>query len=94
MSEGKTRFTLDMDTLFQKRLMAALKGVSMQEYCLSAIDRELARDEGEGAKSLPFGDEALNRLVALQNEVFQGRQVPGDSEEIIREAREARTRAQ
>ena len=91
----KKRFTLDLDPPFQRRLkvIAALKGVTMRQYCLSAVDRELARDEAEGARALPFGDEALNRLVSLQNEIFQGRQVSGDSADVIREAREARAEA-
>jgi hypothetical protein len=65
----------------------------MRQYCLTAIERELAKDEATGAQSLPFGEEALNRLASLQAEVFGGRQVPGDSTELIREARQARTKA-
>ena len=96
MAKGKKRFTLDLDPPFQRRLkvIAALKGITMRQYCLAAVDRELARDEAEGAKSLPFGDEALNRLVSLQNEIFQGQQARGDSADVIREAREARAKAQ
>lgn len=91
--EAKTkRLTLDIDAPIQRRLkvIAALKGISMRRYCLAAIERELDRDEATGAESLPFGEEALNRLASLQAEVFGGRKVPGDSAALIREAREAR----
>jgi len=92
----KKRFTLDLDPPLQRRLkvIAALKGISMRRYCLAAIDREMAREEAEGLRSLPFGEEAINRLSAIQYEVFQGRQVPGDSTDLIRESRDARAKAQ
>ncbi|MCL4458423.1 MAG: hypothetical protein M1136_01330 [Chloroflexi bacterium] len=88
----RKRLTIDLDPLLQRRLkvIAALKGISMRRYCLTAIEKELAQDESEEAKSLPFGEEALNRLSSLQAAVFGGRQVPGDSAELIREARAAR----
>ena len=35
--------------------------------------------------ALPFGQEALDRLEALQSKIFQGRTLPGDSAELIRE---------
>jgi len=62
----------------------------MRRYCLTAIEKELAQDEAEEAKAMPFGEEALNRLASLQAEVFGGRQVPGDSSELIREAGKAK----
>jgi len=88
----RKRLTIDLDPPVQRRLkvIAALKGISMRRYCLTAIEKELAQDEVEEAKALPFGEEALNRLASLQAEVFGGRQVPGDSSELIREARKAR----
>ncbi len=88
----RKRLTIDLDPPVQRRLkvIAALKGISMRRYCLGAIEKELAADESEEAKALPFGEEALNRLAYLQAEVFGGRQVPGDSADLIREARAAR----
>lgn len=96
MEVKKRRFTLDLDPLVQRRLkvIAALRGISMRQYCLTAIKRELAKDEEEGGKSLPFGEEALSRLASLQFEVFQGRQVLGDSADLIRESRASRTKRQ
>ena len=95
MYTKKTRFTLDLDPLFQRRLkvVATLKGMTMRQYCLNAVGQELAKDEAKGAMSLPFGEEALNRLAELQAEVFGERKVPGDSASLIRKSREARSRA-
>lgn len=80
----------DRDT-FQRRLkaIAALKGISMRQYCQTAIARELAMDEAEGIPVLPFG-EAIERLASLQAEIFEGTPLPGDSADFIREAREQR----
>jgi hypothetical protein len=91
----KKRLTLDLDPQLQRRLkaIAALKGISMRQYCQAAIDKELTRDEAQGLTTLPFGHEALDHLAALQTKVFQGQSLPGDSTEFIREAREQRDRA-
>jgi hypothetical protein len=85
----KKRLTLDLDPPLQRHLkaVAALKGISMRQYCQTAIEKELARDEAQGLVALPFGHEALDRLAGLQAQVLQGRTVPGDSAELIREAR-------
>jgi hypothetical protein len=95
MKADKSRFTLDMHTLFQKRLkvMAALKGITMREYCLAAIEKELARDEAEGTTSLPFGEAALDRLASLQEGSHEGHKPAGDSVELIREVRNARSKS-
>ena len=91
----KKRLTLDLDPQLQRRLkvVAALKGISMRQYCQVAIDKELTRDEAQGLTTLPFSHEALDRLAALQTEVLQGQSLPGDSTEFIREAREQRATA-
>ncbi|MBI4234323.1 MAG: hypothetical protein HY686_07780 [Chloroflexi bacterium] len=96
MEAKKKRLTLDLDPPVQRRLkvIAALKGTSMRRYCLSAIERELAKDETVGAKTLPFGEEALDRLALLQAEVFHGQLLRDDSAELIREARATRAKAQ
>ena len=92
MDVRKTRFTLDLDPFFQRRLkvMATLKEITMRQYCLAAVENELAKDEAKGAKAFPFGVEALNHLASLQAELFVGGKVPGESVELIREARETR----
>ena len=93
MEAKKKRLTLDLEPLTQRRLkgIAAMKGISMRQYCLTAINRELAKDDGTGLTGLPFGHEALDRLDALRDEIFGERILPGDSAEFIREARESRS---
>ena len=96
MDTKKKRLTLDLDPPLQRRLkaIAALKGISMRQYCQTAIDKELTRDEAQGLTPLPFGHEALDHLAALQTEVFQDRTLSGDSAEFIRETRERRATAE
>ena len=57
MEAKKKRLTLDLDPPLQRRLkvVAALKGISMRQYCQTAIDKELARDEAQTVEGLPFG---------------------------------------
>ena len=93
MQAKKKRLTLDLDPPVQRRLkaIAAIKGISMRQYCLTAIDKELAKDEANGVTSLPFGHEALDRLDTLRKEIFVDKILPGNSVDFIREAREARS---
>ena len=42
----------------------------------------------------PFTEEAAEKLIALRDEIFQGRVSPTDSVELIREARERRSKRQ
>ena len=90
MQAKKKRLTLDIDPPVQRRLkaVAALKGISMRRYCLGAINRELDRDEANGALTGTFN---IERLVALQEEAFGDGVLPGDGAEFIREARASRT---
>ena len=92
MQAKKKRLTLDLDPPVQRRLkaIAAIKGISMRQYCLTAIEKELAKEEAPGVTSLPFGHEALDRLDTLRKEIFGDTILPGDSVEFIREDREAR----
>ena len=92
MEAKKKRLTLDLDPALQRRLkaVAGLKGIRLRQYCQIAIDKELARDEAPSVPILPFGREAIDRFVALQEETFNGQLLPGDSAEFIREARESR----
>ena len=93
MEARKKRLTLDLDPMVQRRLkaVAAMKGISMRQYCLTAIGRELSKDEVQGVVDLPFGHEALDRLDAFRKEIFGDRILPGDSVDLIREARESRS---
>ena len=91
-AKKKKRLTLDLDPAFQRRLkvIAALKGVSMRGYCQTAIDRELTKDEAESITGQGFDRQSFERVVARRDELFGGRPLPGDSVDLIREAREIR----
>ena len=92
MQAKKKRLTLDMDPGFQRRLKAtaALKGVSMREYCLSAIDRELAKDEGDEDKGLNPATPASEHYTILRRGFTGDMVLSGDSENVLREARAIR----
>lgn len=92
MAAKKKRLTLDLAPGFQRRLkvMAALKGISMREYCQTAIDRELTKDEANGAGGLLSDKPDHERFAELQIEILGDRTLPGNSVDLIREAREIR----
>lgn len=94
MQAKKKRLTLDMDPAFQRRLKAtaALKGVSMREYCLSAIDRELGEDEVDNRDTEQPKESDSVRFARIRKEVFGGRKLPGNSVDILREVREIRNK--
>ncbi len=89
--EGTKRLTLDLDAPLQRRLkaVAALKGISMREYCQTAIEKELADDEEQAVEEHSLEGRA-ERLEALRKEIFGDRVLPGNSVDIIREMREER----
>jgi len=89
---NNSRFTLDMTPELRTRLKiaAAHKGVTMREYCLSAIEQQLAREE---PGVLAFGDfnlEAVEKVQGLQESVFGERKLGDESAELIRQARQER----
>ena len=91
--EAKTsKLTLELDDELELRLRisAKLKGVSMSEYCKSAIDERLRREEIGGMPNGGNNWEALERAIAWRKKRFGGKRLPGDSADIIREAREIR----
>ena len=92
MEAKKKRLTLDLDPPVQRRLkaVAALKGISMRRYCLTAIDRELAKDEANGGLVQPSSPFSFAKLETTRDEILGDRMFPGDSAEFIREARESR----
>ena len=83
------RLTLDLEPTMQRRLkmIAALKGISMRQYCIVAIEKELARDEAGKSRVLPIGEESVNPLAASAAEVPGGRQAPDDSVDEDTEAK-------
>ena len=92
MEAKRKRLTLDLEPAFHRRLKAisALKGTNMRGYCQAAIDRELTRDESEVTFGEGLDRQSFERAVARRQELFGGRPLPGDSVDLIREAREIR----
>ena len=92
MEAKRKRLTLDLDPAFQRRLkvIAALKGVSMRGYCHVAIDRELTKDEAGGVTELLADKPDHEMFAELRREIFGGKPLPGNSADLIREARETR----
>lgn len=93
MAAEKNSLSLDLDPGLERRLKttAALRGMSMVQYCQVAIDKEVVRDEARSVAALPFGHEAIDRLTALRETTFGGIPLAGDSAELMREDREARS---
>lgn len=92
MVEKRKRLTLDLDAPLQRRLkaVAALKGISMRQYCETAIEKQLAREEPNSAPKSRSRDEVFENLIAFRKKIFGDRVFPGDSVELIREEREKR----
>ena len=90
---AKKRFTLDLEPEFQRRLKvaAALKGISMRQYCVAAIEAELTRDQDIQLDDASLSEEGLNRIAALRNEIFGGVPLHEDSADAIRGERELRS---
>ena len=92
MADNKKRLTLDLDAPLQRRLkaVAALKGISMRQYCQSAIEKELDRDGINGTANHSPKRVTVDDLRALHKKIFGDRVLPGNSVDIIREEREKR----
>ena len=91
-NDSKSRFTLDMTPELRTRLKiaAARRGVTMRRYSLSAIERQLEREEIAVLAPAGFDSDAVARARSLQKAVFGERRLAGDSTDLIREAREER----
>ncbi len=92
MVSQRKRLTLDLEPMMQRRLkvLAALRGTTMRQYCVAAIERQLARDERNASQTASRAEAALDRLARRQAVLFRGRKLSGDSATIIREARRRR----
>ncbi len=91
-NNNKSRFTLDMTPELRTRLKiaAARKSITMRQYCLSAIEQQLDREEVGVLASGTFNREAIEKARALQESVFGKRRLADESAELIRQAREER----
>ena len=78
MEVKKKRLTLDLEPTFQRRLkvVAALKGVTMRQYCHTAIGKELAQDETHGFASPASIWSDAERFEELQKKVLRGQRAP------------------
>ena len=90
MKDKKSRLVLEVEPEFKGRLQeaAAARGVSVGQYCRSAIGKEMTEDE---TKSKPPHFD-IEGLIALQKKTFGDRVLPGSSVDLIHEAREERDR--
>ncbi|MDO8636184.1 MAG: hypothetical protein Q7R34_08075 [Dehalococcoidia bacterium] len=89
---NKSRFTLDMaaDLRTRLKIAAAQKGVTMRQYSLESILRQLDRDDVQVQTSSGFNLRAVNKAKALQKSIFGKRRLTDDSTELIRQSREER----
>ena len=71
---------------------AALKGISMRQYCVVAIENALRRDRNAVFQKPGLTEEGLDQILALRHQTFGAEVLPGDSTDIIREQRGLRTR--
>ena len=94
MGTKRKRLTLELAPDVQERLQAAAarKGVSLGQYCRAAIYDALSKDEAEETAEPQKPHFDIESLIALRNQTFGDRVLPTDSAEMIREAREERTR--
>ncbi len=94
MGTKRTRLTLQLALGVHERLQAAAarKGVSVGEYCRAAIYDALSKDEAEETAEPQKPHFDIESLIALRKQTFGDRVLPTDSAEMIREAREERTR--
>ena len=88
---SEEQLTIHLNADFKARLQAAAecKGIEVSRYCLDAIERALARDETDLHEEAgkPFDFEGL---FAFRDELLGDRKFPGNSVDLIRQAREIR----
>ena len=92
MVENRKRLTIDLEAPLQRRLkaVAALKGVSMRQYCQSAIEKQLAQEESNDGSMVTRKRVTVDDLRALHKRLYGDKVFPGNSVDIIREEREKR----
>ena len=92
MATSKKRLTLDINPALQRRLKsaAALKGVSMRQFCETVLENALNRNGVGDDAGRERQRQAMEDMFALSDKIFGGKQVPGNSTDIIREERELR----
>ena len=94
LENEKITVSVDASTRDRLKAAAALDGVSVDEYCQYAIDRQLSEDDG-GLRTKRKGKgltlEGLEKFYARRKERLGGKKFAGNSADVIREMREERT---
>lgn len=87
--KDKTRFTLDMtpDLRMRLKIAAARRGITMRQYSLSAIEKQLEKEDIKVLASGTFNQDAVEKARALQKSIFGRRRLSDESTELIRQAR-------
>ncbi len=90
---SEEQLTIHLSANVKARLQdaAECRGVDVNQYCLDAIESELARDEND-TPNQAFKPFDIDGLIAFRNELLGDRVFEGDSVDLIREAREQRTK--
>lgn len=101
MEQGgqRARLTLDITPEMRRRirLAAAQRDLTIREYVERILDealpplRDLEAVEAVGRRREPISREAVERLLQARDRLTGGRTLPGDSTDLLREAREERT---
>jgi len=89
---GLRPVTVELDAELHRRLCEAAEseGVDLPTYCRSVIERDLGKaNEARIGGGKPFD---IDGLLAFRDELLGDRVFPGNSVDLIREAREERTR--
>ena len=74
------------------RLLPRVRASAFGQYCRAAIYDALSKDKAEETAEPPKPHFDIESLIALRKQTFGDRVLPTDSAEMIREAREERTR--
>ena len=92
MATTRKRLTLDIDPNLQRRLKAAaaLKGITMRQYCESAFEEALSQEQPNVTPEGKSRRQKVDELLARSRELTGGRKFPGNSADIIRDERELR----
>ncbi len=92
MEEHKERLTLGVDAETKRRLKAAAlqKGVTVADYCRTAIGKELAQDAGEGGLEAGTDGTAVAKILEYRKKHPTRPGSTMTAVDYIREGREIR----
>ena len=96
MSGEKKSISIDIGAETERLLNAAVavSGVSVEKFCLSAVEEKAERTVFPSGRISAFTEESVAKLLAIRDEIFQGRISTTDSVELIQEARRRRGKRQ